>query len=134
MGPSSGVVWALDQQGKIYVRQGITPEFLIGVSWLPLDSEIQAVQLSIRYSLCCFLFRPSNSYTCSFLYFQPKCSMDVVHLWQHLLSFVAKSIRCWLGKGARLLHVIIRYIPWKWLVTSLLIKLLNLFSICSFRR
>ncbi len=65
MGPSSGVVWALDKKGKIYVRQGITPEFLIGVAWVPLDSEIQAVQLSIRYCVLC----PFLSLTLLYVFF-----------------------------------------------------------------
>lgn len=47
VGPQTYMVWALDDQGKIYVREAIFPDFPLGADWVAVTG-ITAVDLSVR--------------------------------------------------------------------------------------
>lgn len=47
VGPQTYMVWALDNQGKIYVREAIFPDFPLGADWVAVTG-ITAVDLSVR--------------------------------------------------------------------------------------
>lgn len=46
VGPQTYMVWALDNQGKIYVREAIFPDFPLGADWVAVTG-ITAVDLSV---------------------------------------------------------------------------------------
>lgn len=50
VGPSNFMVWALDVDSEVYVRQGIQPNFPIGSDWAKIQG-VQAVQLCLRYPI-----------------------------------------------------------------------------------
>ena len=47
VGPFNAMVWALDANDDIYIREGILPNFPIGTNWMKIEG-IQAVQLGLR--------------------------------------------------------------------------------------
>lgn len=47
VGPQTYMVWALDDQGKVYVREAIFPDFPLGADWVAVTG-ITAVDLSVR--------------------------------------------------------------------------------------
>lgn len=47
LGPELHMVWAVDAQKNVYVRDAIFPDFQIGLSWV-LVPGIKAIHLSVR--------------------------------------------------------------------------------------
>lgn len=62
VGPQTYMVWALDNQGKVYVREAIFPDFPLGADWVAVTG-ISAVDLSVSSTAVWALSVDGDIYT-----------------------------------------------------------------------